>query len=158
MSLFDSFTASVKSFGDKIGGYFTPAPAPAPAPKVTNQRIQPTQPKTAIPAPPPQTSVFDKVGGFLDGLQSIAGKVVESASVYRDLKTAQELEKIRNRAILEAAQGAPNYSQTMLPTTGDFVRDPEAARLRVFPSIATSGENIFLIAGLGVLAFFALKR
>lgn len=168
MSMFDDLSSGWNNFTNTISGYFGGSPAkPAPAaPKVATASVQPSQPKTvtiAQPIAPPaqQPSFWDNFGGFMDGLQTTVGKVVTGISNYKSLQTAQELEKIRNKAILASAQNASLYAQANLPSTSDFINDPNGARNSVLPAIfsgGVSGGNLLLMAGAAALVYLAVKK
>lgn len=170
MSFFDDLSSSVSSgwnsFTDKVTNLFvSSAPvAQVAAPKKPTASVQPSKPATAVViAQPQQTKSFwDSVGGFMDGLQTVAGKVVTSISTAQQLKTAVELEKLKNKAVLSLAQQAPLSAQAGLPNTSDFVNDPAGARASVLPAIL-SGQfagngGIVLAIGAAALVYFAVKK
>ena len=156
---------------DKIGGLFGGSEPTVSAGGVPIPQRKPNPPVVISNPAPAQVGGFSlgKLGDFLNSAGKTVGGVAETffktKSQIEQLKTAQELEKIKLRSVTESAQNAPAPAQVILPTVADFINDPREAVSRVTPAaLAGSGafnagiSSLALVAGGGVLLYVLAKR
>lgn len=170
MSIFsDTFT----KIGDFFGGSDAPNTPPIPQRKPTVPSVykNPSSQQTSAPVSSSTIGGFDLggVGDFLNRAGKTIGGVAETffrtKSEIEQLKTAQELEKIKLEAVTQSAKNAPAPAQVVLPTVADFIDDPRAAASQVTPSalfgsgaIQSGISSMALIIGGGVAIYMLAKR
>jgi len=170
MSLFDSVGNFFSGVSDKISNVFTESSV-VKAPT----GIVPPKPVLATPATVPVSggSFFDSwsLGGVTDFLKGAGEAIKVGAEGYfgaksqlNQVKTAQEIEKIKLDAILTSSRAAPAAAQIILPTFSDFLNDPREAASRVTPAalagsgVIQSGMSLLTIgAVIGAIVLFARK-
>lgn len=173
-----SLSSFFEGLGDKISGVFgsNPAPTQTTSPVLVTKTSTVPLPthKPAYPGPvtPTTSGQGFSLGGIGDFLSDL-GDTVESGvktffgvkSQYEQVKTAQELEKIKLAAVTSSAANAPAPAQIMLPSFSDWLSNPAEAASRVTPAalagsgvIQTGLSSLAMIAGGGVLLWAILKK
>lgn len=162
-------------------------PTPVLRPEVQGASIPPNYAYNAasgnytLSSPASEKSFFSGFGDAFSGFADTISKVGSTASnAYTQVLTAKsnlnqaqlanDLEKLRNTAILNTARNAPQVAQAGLPTVAQGIQNPQGAASSVAPVVLSGGFGQYipttptgigstaLMAALAVVAFVALRN
>lgn len=141
-------------------------PIPSVKPAFTPSGMATSSPNYA------STSGFSFSGAldFLDKAAETASKGVQSffqaKSMFNQVKTAQEIEKIKLEAVTNSAKQAPMPAQILLPSFADWINNPKEAASMVTPA-ALSGSGViqsgtsalvWIVGGAAAIMLIAKSR